>query len=64
MKWVTVKKIHINTNNVDGFKWEGGKLYVFFNSDTDPAEWDDPDRDLYLKLCRQQGIRPVDALED
>lgn len=64
MKWVTVKLTHINTNNVDAFKWEDGELVVFFNSDPEPAKWIDPDRELYLQLCRQQGVRPVEEEND
>lgn len=63
MKWVTIRKLHINMNNVDGFKWEDGKLYVFFNADKEPAYWEDPDRELYLTLCLYMGAVPV-ALED
>lgn len=59
MKWVTVNKTHINTNNIDCFRWGMGVLHIWFIGEKQPSEWDDPDRKLYLQLCRQQGIRPV-----
>ena len=58
MKWATVKWTHINTNNVTAFKWKDGLLYVFFIAEEEPTHWHDPDRELYLKLCRQQGVQP------
>ena len=64
MKWVTVKIMHINTNNLDAFYWYTGKLYLVFNSDPKPVILEDPDRELYLKLCRQQGVQPVEELYD
>jgi hypothetical protein len=64
MKWATINKTHVNTNNVDAFKWEDGELVIFFNSDEEPAKWRDPDRKLYLHLCRQQGVRPYEGGDD
>lgn len=60
MKWVLINMTHVNTNNIDCFRWEDGKLYVWFVAEKIPSEWDDPDRELYLRLCRQQGIRPYE----
>lgn len=60
MKWTTIYKSHVNTNNVDCFRWEDGLLLVWFIGSECPNKWDDPDRQLYLKLCRQQGIQPVE----
>ena len=59
MKWVTIKKTAVNMDNVDAFKWEEGQLYVFFNSEDSPTEWEDPNADLYRKLCREMEVLPV-----
>ena len=60
MKWVTVEIMHINTKNLDAFYWYEGELYLVFNSDPKPVTIEDPDREHYLKLCRQQGVQPVE----
>ena len=60
MKWATVEKLHANTNNLDAFWWDEGELNLLFNSDPKPVTFEDPDRELYLKLCRQQGVLPVE----
>jgi len=62
MKWAEIEGTHVNTNTVTAFYWVRGRLYVFFIGDDEPTGWDDPDGEVYLKLCRQQGIRP--AMED
>ena len=61
MKWVTVNRTHINTNNLDCFCWDGvtSELTLWYSGDKTPVVYQDPDRALYLKLCRQQGIAPV-----
>ena len=58
MKWVLICREHINMTNVDAFKWQNGTLYVHFNSDPYPAKYPDPDKELYFKMCRSQGLRP------
>lgn len=60
MKWVEVKGTHINTNRMQTFYWKDGKLVLWLTGDWFPLEWDDPDRELYRKLCRQQGLRPAE----
>ena len=60
MKWAIVRRDHINMNNVTIFKWVEEELYVWFVGEEKPAKWKDPDRKLYIKLCRQQGIRPYE----
>lgn len=60
MKWVTIDKTHLNTNHIVAFYWCNGKLAITPNSaNPKPVIWEDPDRELYLKLCRQQGVQPV-----
>ena len=60
MKWALIGKRHVNMNNVDAFMWENGILFLGYSGDPEVAEFDDPDRELYHKLCRQQGIRPYE----
>lgn len=64
MKWTLVEDMHINTNNIDAFKWKNGMLYIWFNAecDSESCDFDDPDRQLYLKLCRQLGVRPAEEV--
>ena len=59
MKWVNIMTTAVNTDNMDAFKWENGTLYVFFNSQEKPDEWEDPDAQLYYKLCRAVYVVPV-----
>ena len=61
MKWVLIGKRHINMNNVDAFMWERGTLFVCYTADPEIAEFDDPDRKLYLKICLSQGVRPYEG---
>ena len=59
MKWILIENRHINMNNVDMFSWDDGILFVWYNGDPMPGEYLDPDRQLYLKMCQSQGVRPV-----
>jgi hypothetical protein len=63
MKWVDIKGTHINTNLILSFYWGDGQLIVSFAGDTIPTGWDDPDRELYVKLCHQMGVRPCEEVE-
>lgn len=58
MKWVLIEQRHINMNNVDLFSWDDGILFIYYSGDPSPSEIMDPDRELYLKLCQSQGVRP------
>lgn len=58
MQWVTVEGTHINTNNVQSFFCQRGRLLINLVGASTTLKWDDPDRELYLALCRQLGIRP------
>jgi hypothetical protein len=31
---------------------------VYFAGTPDAATWDDPDRELYVKMCHLMGLRP------
>jgi len=59
MKWVELDKTHINTDHVQGFYWRRGVLVLTFVGRA-PERWDDPKRELYLKMCRSQGVRPCE----
>ncbi len=60
MKWVTLRSAHINTNNVGMFYWDDGYLFIDFVGDEGEWKMEDPDQELYIQLCRQQGIRPYE----
>ena len=59
MKWATLNRTHVNMNTVETFYWCDGRIVIAFVGEDQPAVWEDPDRELYLKLCRQQGILPA-----
>lgn len=58
MKWVTLGNTHINTNQLTVFFWQDGDL-VLYHADGKRVRLEDTDRELYLDLCRKQGVRPV-----
>lgn len=60
MKWVLLNHTHINTNNVSAFRLEDDKLVVWFVGEPEPAQYLDPDRELYTKLCHALGVRPYE----
>jgi hypothetical protein len=59
VKWVLLGARHINTDQLQAFIWSAGSLYLTFNGET-VLRLRDPDRELYLKLCRLLGVRPVE----
>ena len=63
MRWVCIDNTHINTYNIDTFYWLGGQLRVFFSGKDKAVVWKDPDREIYLQLCHQLGIRPGEEAE-
>ena len=60
MKWIAVNGTHINTNRIDTFYWKAGYLCVWLAGSDDPTAWEDPDRDLYIKMCHTLGVRPCE----
>ena len=60
MKWVLLGKRHINTNNICSFFWDIGFIYIEFVNKDGKSIFPDPDKKLYLQLCKQQGIRPYE----
>lgn len=64
MKWVELFGTHINVNQIQTFYWKKGTLCIFFCSCDEPVLWDDLDRQLYIKLCHQLGVRPWEEVAD
>lgn len=64
MKWVLVARTHINTDLVQAFFWTEGQLTIWVVADDVSMKFRDPDRALYLKLCRALGVRPVEEAAD
>lgn len=64
MRWICIKGTHVNTHRIDTFFWSDGKLWVNFAGESDTTIWDDPDRELYVKMCHLMGLRPEEDEED
>lgn len=56
MKWVTVKETHINASTINCIRWQDGRLYIWFVGDAESTHWEDPSREVYLKLCHDLQI--------
>jgi hypothetical protein len=63
MRWVFIDRIHINTEKVQSFHWIEGRLYVRFGAN-DSVVFKDPEREKYIRLCGQLGVRPVEDDEN
>lgn len=63
MKWILVNRIHINTDKVQSFHWIEGRLFIRFGGN-ESVTFRDPEREKYLRLCGQLGVRPVEDDED
>lgn len=59
MKWAMIIDVHLNMDLVVSYYWEhswlkvvpvGGEVLTYY----------DPDRKLYLKMCRSQGVLPYE----
>lgn len=61
MKWVLIKGSHINADNLDAFTWVKGELILQYNGDPTPYRYNDPDRQLYRKLCRLLCVLPYEG---
>lgn len=63
MKWVLIDGVHINTDLLTKFRREKGYLFLrFFGGNTITIL--DRDGKLYLKLCHQLGVRPVEEVRE
>lgn len=60
MKWILIKDLHINTDHVQTFHWARGRLVIGFTGEGRPWTWEDPDKQLYIKMCHLLGVRPVE----
>lgn len=61
MKWAMIDRFHINTWSLQAFYWKDGELIIALEGRPELV-CPDHDRELYLKLCRQQGIRPYEEV--
>ena len=64
MKWVEIDHTHINTHHIQTFYWIKGKLLLSFVGRESMEQWEDPNKELYLKLCRSQGVQPYEEAAD
>lgn len=62
MKWVEIDGAHINMGEVMLFSWRDGALHVNFYGYRGSYTIRDPDKQLYLKMCRSQGILPAEEV--
>ena len=58
MKWVLIRKRHINTDQVQAFWWADGKLRIMFENDEALHIIEDPEKQSYRKMCQAIGVRP------
>ena len=58
MRWICIKGTHINAHRVESFYWGAGTLRIWFAGNRTPLVWEDPDRELYVKMCHVLGVRP------
>ena len=63
MKWVLIEDTHINTDTVTDFRWSNGVLQIH-QEDCKRLYARDPDRQFYLKLCGQLGVRPYEGVQE
>ena len=64
MKWICIKGTHVNTTRVDSFYWKEGHLCVWFAGQQVVTTWEDPDRELYIKMCHALGVRPYEEVDE
>ena len=64
MQWVIVDRLHLNTNQIEGFHWMEGKLCIRFAGNDSLIIRKDPGKKKYLRLCAQLGVRPVEDDQD
>lgn len=62
MKWVNLAGVHVNMDQVMCFSWRDKGLMVNFYGYSGSYTIRDPDKQLYLKMCRSQGIRPAEEV--
>jgi hypothetical protein len=58
MKWVRINGHHINTDQLQLFKWEKGYLVLWFLGEESAVNWFDPQQKLYIQLCNALGVSP------
>ena len=63
MQWVTIDRLHLNTDRVESFHWIEGRLFVRYPG-TSTSTFRDPEKKKYLKLCAQLGVKPVEDDQD
>lgn len=51
MNWIEINGDHINLDHLRTFRWQDGKLCLWYAWQLFYAEYDDPDKKLYRKLC-------------
>ena len=66
MKWVTVGRAHWNADHIEAFFWAAGQLVVYWHDreENNVESYKDPDRALYIRLCRAVGLAPVEVVSD
>lgn len=60
MNWITVDRLHINADQVEGFHWIEGRLIIRYTGSDGLTTFRDPERKKYLRLCEQLGVEPVE----
>lgn len=60
MSWILLNRTHVNMENITVFRWQKEHLVIFMADDGEPAEFKDPDKTLYFKLCDALGVAPCE----
>jgi hypothetical protein len=61
MKWVRVGNSHWNTDRINAFTWNNGRLAVWWCDAAEAPEiHQDPAGVLYNQLCKALGVTPVE----
>lgn len=63
MKWIRINGRHINTDQLQMFRWEKGYLILWFTDDPEGVNWWDPEQELYLQLCHTLGVMPWEGAQ-
>ena len=64
MNWITIDRLHINADLVEGFHWIEGRLVIRYTGSDGLTTFRDPDRKKYLHLCDQLNLIPVEEDRD
>ena len=57
--WAPVKGGHLNLDHVIWFEWADGELIVCDDNLDHASHFDDPEGEIYKKVCTIAGVEPT-----